>query len=80
MAYKNLYNEQASKLAQTLGPEFTAAAKNDLINFADAILGLAERADAPFVPEEFPKEATVNVAAQKVKPGKFINSADKEAK
>ena len=52
MAYKNLTNEQASKLAQTLGPEFTAAAKNDLINFADAVLGLAERADAPFeVPE-----------------------------
>ena len=40
MAYKNLTNEQASKLAQTLGPEFTAAAKNDLINFADAVLGL----------------------------------------
>ena len=38
MAYKNLTAEEASKLAQTLGPEFTAAAKNDLINFADAIL------------------------------------------
>ena len=52
MAYKNLSNEQASKLAQTLGPEFTAAAKNDLINFADAVLGLAERADAPFVAKQ----------------------------
>ena len=52
MAYKKLSNEQASKLAQTLGPEFTAAAKNDLINFADAVLGLAERADAPFVAKQ----------------------------
>ena len=52
MAYKNLSNEQASKLAQTLGPEFTAAAKNDLINFADAVLGLVKRADAPFVAKQ----------------------------
>ena len=36
MAYKNLSVTQAAVLAQTLGPEFTAAAKNDLINFADA--------------------------------------------
>ena len=40
MAYKNLSVNQAAVLAQTLGPEFTAAAKNDLINFADAVLGL----------------------------------------
>lgn len=40
MAYKKLSVNQAAVLAQTLGPEFTAAAKNDLINFADAVLGL----------------------------------------
>ena len=38
--YKSLTTEQAAKLAQALGPEFTAAAKNDLLNFADAIIGL----------------------------------------
>lgn len=37
--YKSLTTEQAAKLAQALGPEFTAAAKNDLLNFADAIVG-----------------------------------------
>jgi len=42
MAYVNLSNEQAAKLASTLGPEFTAVAKNELLSFADAILGLAE--------------------------------------
>lgn len=42
MAYVNLSNEQAAKLANTLGPEFTAVAKNELLNFADAILGFAE--------------------------------------
>ena len=40
MAYVNLSNEQAAKLASTLGPEFTAVAKNELLNFADAVLGL----------------------------------------
>ena len=40
MSYSNLTNEQAAKLATNLGPEFTAAAKNDLLNFADAIIGL----------------------------------------
>ena len=38
--YKSLTTEQAAKLAQALGPEFTAAAKNDLLNFADAVIGL----------------------------------------
>ena len=38
MAYVNLSNEQAAKLASMLGPEFTAVAKNELLNFADAIL------------------------------------------
>ena len=38
--YKSLTTEQAAKLAQALGPEFTAAAKNDLLNFADAVVGL----------------------------------------
>ena len=38
--YKSLTAEQAAKLAQALGPEFTAAAKNDLLNFADAVIGL----------------------------------------
>ena len=38
--YTNLTNEQAAKLATFLGPEFTAAAKNDLLNFADAVVGL----------------------------------------
>lgn len=42
MAYVNLSNEQAAKLASTLGPEFTAVAKNELLSFADAILGFAE--------------------------------------
>lgn len=40
MSYTNLTNEQAAKLATNLGPEFTAAAKNDLLNFADAVIGL----------------------------------------
>ena len=39
--YTNLTNEQAAKLATHLGPEFTAAAKNDLLNFADAVVGLS---------------------------------------
>ena len=39
MSYTNLTTEQAAKLAQALGPEFTASAKNDLLNFADAIIG-----------------------------------------
>jgi len=38
--YKSLTTEQAAKLAQALGPEFTATAKNDLLNFADTIMGL----------------------------------------
>lgn len=40
MAYVNLSNEQAAKLASMLGPEFTAVAKNELLNFADAILAV----------------------------------------
>ena len=57
MAYVNLSNEQAAKLASMLGPEFTAVAKNELLNFADAILAMCnapspkvevkEEADAP---------------------------------
>ena len=39
--YKSLTTEQAAKLAQALGPEFTAAAKNDLLNFADAVVSLS---------------------------------------
>ena len=42
--YKSLTTEQAAKLAQALGPEFTAAAKNDLLNFADAVVGLSKPA------------------------------------
>ena len=52
MAYVNLSNEQAAKLASTLGPEFTAVAKNELLNFADAILETIDpRAAAVKVPE-----------------------------
>ena len=60
MAYVNLSNEQAAKLASTLGPEFTAVAKNELLSFADAILGLAE------TPIEVPEVKTF-VAESKAK-------------
>lgn len=68
MAYTNLTNEQAAKLATNLGPEFTASAKNDLLNFADAIVGLVKpakvEAKAQAVPEaqaEKPKAVTKQV-------------------
>lgn len=47
MAFKNLTNEQAAQLAQTLGLEFTASAEKDLINFADVLVGFV----APALPE-----------------------------
>jgi len=70
MAYKTLNNEQASKLAQTLGPEFTAAAKNDLINFADAVLGLGHERSfvAPVAVKTFVAEQSeLKVEEPKVK-------------
>ena len=54
MAYVNLSNEQAAKLASMLGPEFTAVAKNELLNFADALL---EVRNAPSPKVEAKKEA-----------------------
>lgn len=58
--YTKLTNEQAAKLATHLGPEFTAAAKNDLLNFADAIIGLSRydnSAKAAMVEKEVDKAA-----------------------
>ena len=62
MAYVNLSNEQAAKLASMLGPEFTAVAKNELLNFADAILGLR---NAPSPKVEVKAEAAAPVAEAK---------------
>lgn len=56
MAYVNLSNEQAAKLASTLGPEFTAVAKNELLSFADAILG-ASKEKQPAKPAVVKEEA-----------------------
>ena len=69
MAYKNLSVTQAAVLAQTLGPEFTAAAKNDLINFADAVLGLGyERSFvAPVEVKTFVAEQELKVEEPKAK-------------
>ena len=67
MAYKTLNNEQASKLAQTLGPEFTAAAKNDLINFADAVLGYERGFVAPAEVKTFVPKQELKVEEPKVK-------------
>ena len=57
MAYVNLSNEQAAKLASMLGPEFTAVAKNELLNFADAILEVRNAPKAK--PEAVKVEAKV---------------------
>lgn len=62
MAYVNLSNEQAAKLASMLGPEFTAVAKNELLNFADALLevnnaGRVNEAKKAEQAEEFAKPA-----------------------
>ena len=62
MAYVNLSNEQAAKLASMLGPEFTAVAKNELLNFADALLEI-RNAQSPKV--EAKKEAAPPVVEAK---------------
>ena len=61
MAYVNLSNEQAAKLASMLGPEFTAVAKNELLNFADALLEV-RKASSPKV--EAKKESAPVVEAK----------------
>ena len=65
MAYVNLSNEQAAKLASMLGPEFTAVAKNELLNFADAILA-ACKASSPKV--EVKEEADAPTPVVEAKP------------
>ena len=62
MAYVNLSNEQAAKLASMLGPEFTAVAKNELLNFADALLEV-RNASSPKV--EVKEEAAPTVVEAK---------------
>ena len=66
MAYVNLSNEQAAKLASMLGPEFTAVAKNELLNFADAILAM-RNAPSPKVEVEAEAAAPVVEAKPAVK-------------
>lgn len=67
--YKSLTTEQAAKLAQALGPEFTAAAKNDLLNFADAIIGLKiQTNDKAYKAEKADVEAEKLKAVEAVKP------------
>ena len=67
--YKSLTAEQAAKLAQALGPEFTAAAKNDLLNFADAIIGLKiQTNDKAYKAEKVEVEAEKPKAVEAVKP------------
>ena len=67
--YKSLTTEQAAKLAQALGPEFTAAAKNDLLNFADAIIGLKiQTNDKAYKAEKAEVEAEKPKAVEAVKP------------
>ena len=69
MSYSNLTNEQAAKLATNLGPEFTAAAKNDLLNFADAIIGLKiQTNDKAYKAEKAEVEAEKPKAVEAVKP------------
>ena len=65
MAYVNLSNEQAAKLASTLGPEFTAVAKNELLNFADAILAMC---NAPSPKVEVKAEEAAPPPAVETKP------------
>lgn len=62
MAYVNLSNEQAAKLASMLGPEFTAVAKNELLNFADAILAMCS---APSPKAEVKEEVAAPVVEAK---------------
>ena len=67
--YKLLTAEQAAKLAQALGPEFTAAAKNDLLNFADAIIGLKiQTNDKAYKAEKAEVETEKPKAVEAVKP------------
>lgn len=67
--YKSLTTEQAAKLAQALGPEFTAAAKNDLLNFADAIIGLKiQTNDKAYKAEKAEVEAEKPKTVEAVKP------------
>ena len=67
--YKSLTTGQAAKLAQALGPEFTAAAKNDLLNFADAIIGLKiQTNDKAYKAEKAEVEAEKPKAVEAVKP------------
>lgn len=69
MAYTNLTTEQAAKLATFLGPEFTASAKNDLLNFADAIIGLKiQTNDKAYKAEKAKVEAEKPKAVEAVKP------------
>lgn len=69
MAYTNLTTEQAAKLAQALGPEFTASAKNDLLNFADAIIGLKiQTNDKAYKVEKAEVEAEKLKVVEAVKP------------
>lgn len=67
MAYTNIKNENV--LASTLSAEFTAGAKNDLMNFADVLLGLVSAQVkvkvAPVVKEEPPAPAPEAAAPQK---------------
>ena len=67
MAYKNLSVNQAAVLAQTLGPEFTAAAKNDLINFADAVFGYERGFVAPAEVKTFVPKQELKVEEPKAK-------------
>lgn len=50
MAFKNLTNEQAAQLAQTLGLEFTANAEKDLLNFADVLVGFIQKKNEAYAP------------------------------
>ena len=64
MAYVNLSNEQAAKLASMLGPEFTAVAKNELLNFADAILAACKAPSPKVEVKAAAKEAPAVVEAK----------------
>ena len=66
--YKSLTAEQAAKLAQALGPEFTAAAKNDLLNFADAVVGLSRFDYSAKAASVELKQAKLEVEAKADKP------------
>lgn len=55
----NLSKEQIVELSKTLGPEFTASAKNDLLNFATKLASFKQEAKhekAVVEEKEAPKE------------------------